>query len=115
MTEKAKTLEFHRGSEAGVYSAEDDTRHYTVWREGRTWYLAVKKLTTTAGIRHAVGQPVIDTSSAATKALAVDIARRYSALGDDYAPHQHGHAERITTAILAAYGAEDGRLPGGHA
>lgn len=65
----------------------------------------------TAGIRHAIGQPDICQFTFDTKTLAVATAAAYSAPGDDYREHEHGHRSRPTEAIHRAYAATDKDTP----
>jgi hypothetical protein len=103
------TLTWHKERQ-GSYFATDATRRYSVassyGRAGASrWLLQIRELTDTAGVRHALGQPVIDHATAATKAELVAVANAYSALGDDYQSHEHGYRGRLTEAIGRAYDA----------
>lgn len=93
--------------------ASDDTKRYRVFKEtgarARTtsaWRLEVLDLVITAGIAHAIGQPILREMGFETRALAYGVANAYSELGDDYKDHEHGHASRFTTAVGMAYDAE---------
>lgn len=98
-------LKFRR-VEPGHYVAQDQTKRYTVWRDGSFWSLAVQELVETAGVKHALGQPPICRGMHDTKKLCADVASAYSALGDDYKPHEHGHRGRMTEAVQHAYDAD---------
>lgn len=99
-------LRFRRDSR-GFYVAESDTLRYTVHNyDPGPWLLEVRTLTTTAGIRHAVGQPVIATAMHDTKSLCVAVARAFHDLGEDYQQHEHGGRSRLTEATLRAYDAD---------
>jgi hypothetical protein len=97
-----------RKEAAGRYFATDDTYQYALAahsgrsRSGR-WLLQVRKLTETAGVRHALGQPVIDYATAATKTEMTAVANAYSAFGTGYRESEHGHQGRMLAAINAAY------------
>jgi hypothetical protein len=95
-------LRFRR-ERAGRYVATDATTQYVVIRDRRYWRLFICELTTTAGVRHALGQPAIKSDEHDTKGLAVATAQAYSALDDDYLTHQHGHRSRYTEAVRRAY------------
>lgn len=101
-------LKFRR-LEAGLYVGQDSTKHYTVWRDGEWWSLAVKELVTTAGVKHAVGQNPICRNMHETKKLCVAIANVYSDLGDGF----RGHRSRMTEAIGRAYAAAETAAPQG--
>lgn len=91
----------------GGYIADDATRRYEVWREGKrgAWTLVVRELTVTAGVTHALNQPAIERNGFHdTKRLAVEVARQYSGLGDDY--WRAGGVGRMTKAVTLAYDAE---------
>lgn len=101
-----RSLKFHRNSYApgkfiaGSYFAQDETKQYGVFREGRQWVLEIKNLTTTVGLKHAVGQPTVDrVAGCDTKAIVIAIANAYSELGDDY----QGALSRCSNAIRVAY------------
>lgn len=96
-----------RQDKAGIYFAQDASKHYTVFRDGSFWSLAVKKLVTTAGIQHAVGQNAIVLQMHDTKRFCVAVANAYSALGDNYREHEHGHQSRYTTALHIAHAEEN--------
>jgi hypothetical protein len=52
-------LTWKRGAIAGVYFAYDEQRQYCATRvKPGTWELAVKKTIETAGVQHAMGQPI---------------------------------------------------------
>lgn len=87
---------------AGSYFAEGATKQYAVYNVDGKWCLAVRELITTAGVRHALGQPDIAIAYVETKKLAVAAARIYDDLGDDF----NGSSSRIRTALRAAYDAE---------
>lgn len=82
---------------AGSYFAKDDTHEYAVHgrRPDHRWTLTVRELTTTAGVRHALGQPVIAEQSFDRKADAVAVARHYSTVTPP--PSQ----SRLTAAMVA--------------
>lgn len=92
--------------------ASDATKRYRVFkidpraRAANAWRLEVLDLVITAGIAHAIGQPVLREMGFKTRALAYGVANAYSDLGDDYQDHEHGHASRFTTAVGMAYDAE---------
>ena len=97
-----------RREHAGRYFAADGTYQYALsasdHRPGAgRWLLQVRELTTTSGVRHALGQPVIDYATAATKAEMVAVANVYSAFGDDYQPSEHDGDGRMLAAIRVAY------------
>lgn len=85
------------------YYARTEAHGYYVGRDSKGWILEIRNVTTTAGVKHTVGQPVIDETLADLKGDAQAIAVEYEALGDDYKPHEHGYQERLTQAIGIAY------------
>lgn len=91
-------LSFHRSKADSVHYAKDEHNEYAVHRDG-DWHLTVRPLTETAGVRHALGQPVKDHETFDTLALAKDAAGHYSDLGEDYS----GHMNRMTKALTLAY------------
>ncbi|AVP71337.1 hypothetical protein [Prescottella equi] len=99
-------LTFRRNTE-GIYRAELDGLRYDISRHGSSWVLRVRKLTETAGVTHALGQPVIDADRADRLGDCKAVAQEYHALADDYrtdsSPAIHGHKSRMTTAICKAY------------
>lgn len=104
-SEAPQPLRF-RKAQAGRYTARSETKDYTVYLGMGTWYLVIRALTTTAGVIHALGTPVLVTDQHGTKALCVAVAREFHALGDDYKPHEHGNRERYTEAVGRAYDAD---------
>jgi hypothetical protein len=94
-------LKFHR-QRAGRYFAQDATREYAIYRDGKVWMLRIRATIETAGVRHSLGQPDLYLQYHATKNLAVLIANAYSALGDDYS----GPGTRTTEAVKRGYAAE---------
>lgn len=96
-----------------AYYASDDTKRYRVFKAigamaktTSAWRLEILDLRITAGITHAIGQPVIREGGFETRALAYAVANAYSDLGDGYKEHEHRHASRWTNAIDQAYSAD---------
>lgn len=102
-------LKFHR-TQPGAYYADGESRRYTVQRQASGWLLRVYSPRVTAGVINTIGLDPIDHSKDDTKALAVAVADAYEALGDDYLAHEHGHRNRMTTAISDAYSVEQHRV-----
>jgi len=96
-------LRFTRDHEDAGYQARTETHRYVVTSDGRGWRLTVQQLTTTAGVRHACGQPIVAESWDDTRGLCYAVANAYHDLGDDYQEHEHGHRARLTEAINRAY------------
>lgn len=80
--------------------ARTDTQEIAVFPAStRGWVVQVKDLTTTAGVQHALGQPVLDMVTVDTVALAL-------ATGQHYARMTYGNgagARRLSRALNAAY------------
>jgi hypothetical protein len=102
---ETKTLKFRRQF-AGSYFAQDATREYAIYRDGKVWMLRIRAMIETAGVRHSIGQPNLYLGSHETKNLAVLIANAYSALGDDFDSNAFGGRRRSTEAIKRGYAAE---------
>jgi hypothetical protein len=99
-------LQFHR-IEAGRYQADSETRRYVVARWNKGWLVVAYVLTETAGIKHTLGQPIeAETSGVLTKALAVDIARRYDQLIAEGYGRLFTDLKPMTKAVIDAYDAE---------
>ncbi len=96
------TLRYRR-QWAGLYFAQDEHIHYTITRafanDHPIWTLSTRRLTTTAGVRHAVGQTIIDQVIVAGYREGRAIAQRYSDLGDSYDQSSHGYQRRMTCAV----------------
>lgn len=103
-----ESLRFKRDQDSGSHFARDDTKHYHVYKNNnKKWNLDVRELKNTAGVPHAFGQPVIESSPHHdTVNLAKRTAHHYSQLGDDYQIHEHGGKNRMTEATLRAYDEE---------
>lgn len=97
-------LKFTRDRQNAGYQARTETHRYVVSMHGRGWDLTIQELTTTAGVRHAHGQPIVAASHDDTRGLCYAVANAWHDLGDDYQPHEHGHRSRLTEAIQRAYG-----------
>lgn len=100
------TLRFHRSEwHVSAYHTKGEADSYEIIRrpECKDWELRIRKLRDTAGIRHSLGQPIVDGYSSRTKADLVLIANAYETLGADYRPCDHGHRERLTEAIAHAF------------
>lgn len=109
---KQAVLKFTRDKHTGTHVAQDDSNHYSVYKENPNWNLEVRKLAETAGVRHPLGQPIRDSSAFETSSLAKRAAHHYSNLGEDYKPHEHGYKERMTLASNMAYDEERKKLFG---
>ena len=92
-----------RHDPAGFYVAYSDTHRYTIDKNAGAWRLQVRELITTAGVRHATGQPNIACGYDETKGLAVAVANAYHALGEDFQSVEHGWRSRYTVAVAHAY------------
>lgn len=102
-TETAKPatdLKFKR-TRASRYYSKGAAHTYLVVRDGGAWLLNVHRVEMVAGI--AISGRHVDTTGHRTKALAVAVARRFEALGEDYRQCDHGYMERVTWAIQRAY------------
>lgn len=91
------------GFDSGVYTADDDTRRYSIRRVGRKWYLTVRELAFTSRVAHTIGQPIVDEGDHATLRMCSAVIHEYSALGDDYKPDEHDGRERMAEAVRRAH------------
>jgi hypothetical protein len=85
----------------GFHFARDDKWEYMVRRRndaGSGWVLRIRELVEIAGIKHAVGQPDIATTTADTMREAKAYAQEYHDLGDDYRSRDHGYVSRLSCA-----------------
>lgn len=88
----------------GVYYGETDGRRYEIRREGRRrWVLRVRKLAETAGVTHALGQPVVDATDCTTRQECMAVAEAYSDLGNYYRPKDNKELSRMAAAIIEGY------------
>jgi hypothetical protein len=110
MNTTAAKLQFHR-IEAGQYQVDTDTRRYLITKTRHGWVLRVWRLLETAGVKHTIGlgtDDVEDDTVADTKALAVDIARRYDQLIAEGYGQLFADLSPMTRAVRDAYEAEAG-------
>jgi hypothetical protein len=101
-------ISFHR-IEASQYQADTDERRYLVTKTGAGWVVRSWKLLDTAGVKHTIGLRVEDAEDSAfadSKALAVDIARRYDQLIQDGYGQLFTDLRPMTKALRDAYEAE---------
>ena len=101
-------LRFKKIDDLGsAHYADDDTTRYRIVKNTasprHSWRLEVLRLVTTAGVRHATGQPILECMEFETRTLARAVANIYSELGDNYSPAEHGYRGRRTEAIIRAY------------
>jgi len=106
MNATAAKLQFHR-VEAGRYQADSETRRYTVARDGKGWIVTAWKLAEQSGIKHTIGQSVEADMWMETKALAVDVARRYDQLITEGYGSKFSDLSPIRRAAVDAYDAEE--------
>lgn len=94
----------------GRYQADTDERRYMVVKLDSGWAVRVWKLLETAGVKHTIGLGVDDveasTTALDTKALAVDVARRYDQLLQDGYGQLFTDLRPMTKAVIDAYEAE---------
>jgi hypothetical protein len=104
----ATALKFHR-IEAGQYQGDTDAHRYLITKTKRGWVLRVWRLLETSGVKHTIGLRADDVESEATadtKALVVDIARRYDQLIQDSYGKLFTDLPPMTRAVIDAHQAE---------
>lgn len=97
------------------YQADTDARRYVISKAGRNnWTVQVWKLLETAGVKHTIGlgreDVEADNHGIVTKALAVDIARRYDQLIREGYGRLFTDLAPITRASIDAHEADNARV-----
>lgn len=89
-------------TDAGRYFGLGAEHTYTAVRDGRRWFLLIRRVERVAGIEISSAQ-VVNRDWHDTLTLATATARAFEDLGEDYQQHEHGGRERATEAVLRAY------------
>lgn len=93
-----------RDEESPIWSVAGDDRWYTVYRQERTWILAVLRVKLEHGIKIRDHDREIETSLHTTRKLAMATATAYEALASEYVNPRWTQVTRMTAAVAVAHG-----------